>query len=114
MLEVGLHVGFKVSAFVIFKITILGDELVRFLSLLLLQHRVSHFHIFAAELVSGQELHNAGSDRVSQNIGCGTQTVPTPQGEKTERVNKWETCGTQVTPANSIFYFLFFYLVVCR
>lgn len=86
MLEVGLHVWLEVSTLVVFKITILQDKLVRLLSLLLLQHRVSHFYVFAVELVSRQELHNAGSDGVTQNIGCGTETVPVNQRQNRENV----------------------------
>lgn len=117
MVEVGLHVWFKVSAFVIFKITILGDELVWFLSLLLLHHRISHFHVFAAELVSGQELHNAGSDRVSQNIGSGTQTVPAPKRKR--GLISGRMCGTQETPAVFegrviLWLFSYHYFVVCQ
>ncbi len=101
MLRVELHVWFTVSTFVIFKITILGDELVRFLPLLLLQHWVSHLHVFAAKLMSRQELHNASSNRIPQNIGCSPQTVPTSQQEtENEWANKWENIlGTDVTPA---------------
>ena len=71
-----LHVGFAVSTFVIFKITILGDELVGLLPLPLLQHGVSHLHVFAAQLVPRQELHDAGADRVAQHVGGGPQAVP--------------------------------------
>lgn len=64
------------SAPVVLEVAVLGDQLVRFLSFLLLHHRVSHLHIFAAELVSGQELYDSGSDRVSQDVGGGPETVP--------------------------------------
>lgn len=79
--KVELHVGLTVSPFVVLKITVLWDELVRFLPLLLLQHRVSHLHIFAAEFMSGQELNDAGSDGVSQNIGGGAEAVPAFQNK---------------------------------
>lgn len=85
-----LHVRFTVGAFVVFEVAVLGDELVGFLPLLLLQHRVSHLHVLAAELVSGQELHDAGADRVSQNIGGGAQTVP---GKKSEITRRTHTVG---------------------
>lgn len=64
------------SAPVVFEIAVLGDELVGLLSFLLLQHRVAHLHVFAAELVSGQKLDDSGSDRVSQDVGGGPETVP--------------------------------------
>lgn len=78
---IDLHVGLTVSALVILKITVLWDELVRFLPLLLLQYSVSHLHIFAAKFMSGQELNDAGSNRVSQNIGGGTEAVPVAENK---------------------------------
>lgn len=67
------------STLVVFHVAVLRDELVGFLALLLLQDRVSHLHVFAAELVSGQELHNAGPDGVPQDVGGGPKTVPESQ-----------------------------------
>lgn len=99
-----LHVGFAVSTFIVFKVAILGDELVRFLPLLLLQHRVSHLHVSAAELVSRQELHDAGADRVSQHVGGGAQSVPGEQQRATERAKvkgqslTHECCHSYVKP----------------
>ena len=82
------------SAPVVFQITILGNELVGLLSFLVLQHRVSHLHIFAAELVPGQDLYDSGSDGVSQNVGGGPETVPAAT-EKTARLETQFSCPQQ-------------------
>lgn len=71
-----LHVGLAVRALVVLQVAVLGDQLVGFLPLLLLHHRVPHLHVSAAQLVSGQELHDAGADRVSQDVGGGPKAVP--------------------------------------
>lgn len=90
----GLHVRFNVGTFVIFKITVLGNELVRLLFLLLLQHRVAHLHVFAAKLVPGQKLHDPGADGVPQDIGCGAQTVSRAHGDASEECERAECCTT--------------------
>lgn len=99
--DVQLHVGFTVGTFVIFKITILGDELVGFLPLPLLQHRVAHLYVFAAQLVSGQELHDAGADGIPQDVGRGTKSVPAHQP------------GTESTDARRLFLSFPVFIPLC-
>lgn len=70
-----LHCCFTVPMFE--TMVLLADELVRFF--IDLNHRAADPSIQVLQFLSWQMFHNAGSERVSQHIGGGSEAIPVTQ-----------------------------------
>lgn len=70
-----LHLGLAIRVLGIVTLALLRDELIWFLGLILLHHGVSDLGIGRVQLVTGQVLHYASTNRVAQNICGGAQPI---------------------------------------
>lgn len=82
--SVRLHLGFAVCHGFL-RFIVLGNQLIRLLHFVLLNHRVPHFNISVLQFMSGQVLDNPCSEGVTQYVGGGSEAVPAGEAGRKEK-----------------------------